>query len=218
MPGALLPVEVEDFAGDVAWFRVQTAPPVWRGFITDHGFNGAPARGIAGRLFSGAGPVSALPLRLAGLADYLIVGLMWLLALRTFGPRRGAAAGAYWLCNYPTRFSFLHGTILRQAWLGLGVGGVCALGAERPLLAGLALGSAAQLRLFPAALLVGPCLELAADCWGGPGRGFLLSSGVWPWAWAWPWQCWRPLPRWRPAGWRSGRASPPRWRDTCPPL
>jgi len=148
------------FTGDVAWFRRQMSVPAWHGLITDHGFNGAPVWALVGRLFSAAGPVSELILRLSGAVDYLVVGLMWFLVLRVFGPRRGVAAGAYWLCNYPTRFSFLNGTILRQAWLGLSVGGVCALGAERPLVAGLALGAAAQLRLFPGALLVGPCLDM----------------------------------------------------------
>lgn len=171
------------FTADVGWFRQKTPRPMWHGFIRDHGFNASPTWILLGRLLTAAGPVSHLRLELLRGVDTLIIGLMWIMVLRTFGSRPGVASAAYWLSNFPARFSHASGGILRQPWLGLTVGSVCALRSNRPLLAGLALGTAAQLRIFPAALLVGPLFNL---CWRllrgespRPGRAHLrLLMGV----------------------------------------
>lgn len=169
------PERWRDFRADIGWFRRHTPPELWRDNLKDHGFNASPAWLLLGRLFVAAGPVSQLRLRLLAGVDYLVLGLMWLLVFYTFGARRGLAAAAYWLSNLPARFSYSHGAIIRRPWLGLTVGAVCALRKERPLLAGLALGAAAQLRIFPLALLVGPALNLLPRLLGGTRPRFPLA-------------------------------------------
>ena len=170
------------FAADVAWFRGQVPRGRWHDVFKDHGFNGTPVWIIIGRLLSSTGAASAGQIFFLATLDFALFGVMWLLVLRAFGGRAALAAGAFWLGNFPARLNWTAGSFLRQPWLFCSVGGICMLHQGQDLWAGAALGTAALLRIFPAALLFGPLLNMGRSLVGSrrprlalPQRRFLLG-------------------------------------------
>ena len=148
------------FAGDVAWFRGLLPRARWHDLQRDHGFNGTPVWLIMGRLFTAAGPASQVQIFVLAALDFALLGLMWLLVLRAFGGRATLTALAFWAGNYPARFTWTATAFLRQPWLVTSVGGICLLRQGSHLVAGVSLGAAALLRIFPGALLFGPLLNI----------------------------------------------------------
>jgi len=122
----------------------------------DHGFNATPAWATIARTVGAAVPSGSTGLALLGLLDPLLLGLAFALVFRSFGLRAGCLALALLGLGYASRFYWVGGAFLRQDWLAAVLCSIALLEASRPRAAGLLLGVAAGLRLFPVLLLFGP--------------------------------------------------------------
>lgn len=170
------------FRHDVTWFRARESADRWAAMSSDHGYNATPVWTIAGSLFAntapaGDGQVLALclldPLYFAGLVGVLLWG---------FG-RAGASVALLVLAtSFPARFYWTGGAFLRWDWLFFTVLAVCCLRRKHPLAAGMSLGYAALLRVFPVLLAAGPASvalsTIVAAAANAPGGRARIASAV----------------------------------------
>lgn len=157
------------FTADVAWFRGRETPHRWEEISSDHGFNGTPVWLLAGSLLANAGG----PAGDGSILALTLLDPLYFLALAAvigwaFGLRPLAVALLVFATYFPSRFFWTGGAFLRWDWLFFTVASVACLKKGRPGLGGMALGTAAMLRLFPGLLAVGPLAALAT---------FLLRDG-----------------------------------------
>jgi hypothetical protein len=155
----------ESFKHDVAWFRDRMSPSSWLSSQRDHGYNATPVWGLLGHALADLAPASDGSILALTLIDPLLILAAFALLVRCFGWRVAAVAALMLGTYHPARFSWTGGAFLRYDWLFCAVAGLCALRKDRPFLAGVALAYAALLRLFPAALLVGPAVALIEQLW-----------------------------------------------------
>lgn len=153
------------FLHDVAWFRARAEKATWRRIQRDHGYNATPVWNLVGHAVTNTGPASDVQITCLVLVDFvLLAGAMALLGM-CFGPRVLAVAAVMLGTFYPSQFNWIGGAFLRFDWVFCMVAGVCALKQRRPFLGGIALASAALLRLFPAAMLIGPLIVAVDHAW-----------------------------------------------------
>ncbi len=159
----------DGFKRDVRFFRDRQSARRWDDLQTDHGYNGTPVWNIAGTLLSNLGPANKGQLYALAILDplYLLAaaGVLWW----AFGWRATSVALLVLATNFPSRFYWTGGSFLRWDWLFYTVAAVCCLKKDKPLVAGLALGYATLLRVFPGFVGVGPVL--AAGYGLARGRG-----------------------------------------------
>jgi hypothetical protein len=153
------------FGDDVAWFRRDMpAPWYWRRMQGDHGYNGAPTWSIAGRALASLGPASARMQTALALIDPVLLAVAFGLIGWAFGAHAVWVALVVWGCQFPAKGAWTTGAFLRQDWLLAVIASVCLARRERWVGAGIALATAAMLRLFPA-LLLGVPLLVAVRRW-----------------------------------------------------
>lgn len=153
------PERWQAFRGDVRWFRERLPAQLWASTLNDHGFNAAPAWLLLARPLAEAGPLSIFHLEWLAALDLLLVVTLLLLIQRSFGFEAACLVAVYWGLNSFSRFTWTGGGILRLDWLWLSVAALCAQRRGRPLLAGLAVGYAGLIRLFPFFLAGGVALQ-----------------------------------------------------------
>ena len=166
------------FKEDVAWFRDRMSPSSWLRSQRDHGYNATPVWNLVGHALADLAPASDGSILALTLIDPVLILAAFALLVRCFGWRVAAVAALMLGTYYPARFSWTGGAFLRYDWLFFAVAGLCALRKERPFLAGIALAYAALLRLFPAALLVGPAVVLIEQLWRTRRLPSLRSSAL----------------------------------------
>ena len=146
------------FQRDVAYFRNRVSQATWRRIQRDHGYNATPVGNAAAHLLANLAPATDLSITCLALLDPALIAAALLLVIWAFGWRVGALAALMLGTFHPGQFHWTGGSFLRFDWVLCMIAGVCALRKGRPFLGGAALACAALLRLFPAALLVGPAL------------------------------------------------------------
>lgn len=155
------PARWDSFKHDIGYFRGRESAKRWDDTSTDHGYNATPVWNLAGSLLANTAPASHTQIFLLNLVDPLYYAGLILLSLWAFGWRTTAVAMAVFATNFPSRFYWTGGAFLRWDWLFFTAATVCFLKKGKPLAAGLALGYAALLRVFPGFLVVGPVLGWA---------------------------------------------------------
>lgn len=148
------------FVHDITWFRDHLTSWTWGKVQRDHGYNATPVWTVPGYLLANLAPASDGFILALALIDPLLLLASLLLLGRCFGLRVAVIAALTLGTYLPARFLWNGGAFLRFDWLFFLIAGVCALRKDRPLLGGMALAYSALLRLFPAALFVGPMLAL----------------------------------------------------------
>lgn len=152
------PARWQQFTADVAWFRARVDPATWAKMQRDHGYNATPVWQLVGAALASLGPASTLTVGVCAAFDpLLLVAALGTLAW-AFGWRAMALAALVLGTFYPARFFWTGGAFLRLDWWFAIICAVSWLRRGRPMLAGAALAYAAMLRLFPAALFLGPVL------------------------------------------------------------
>jgi hypothetical protein len=171
------------FKRDVGWFRGQMDTTRWSDLKRDHGFNGSPVWLILGRLFSAGGTISWDSAYFLVSLDTLFLGLLWALVWRAFGWQSACVAALVWGTNFPGRYYWVGGSLLRQDWMFALVGGICCLKLEKMRLGGALLCYSALLRVFPGfagvPLVLGVLLEVMRQrriVWNSPGIKFLQGG------------------------------------------
>jgi hypothetical protein len=161
---------------------------LWEQLVNDHGFNGTPAWTWVAEPIANAVPVEHL--KALGYLDValLLVGLGavgW-----AYGIDAALWAALFLFVTYSTRWPYLSWVFLRYDWVAALLVATAALrrpvGRWGPLIAGLAAGWAATLRLFPALWMWGPLCRGLWGLWEREVRrpllvlaaGFLLAVGV----------------------------------------
>jgi len=151
------------FKSDIRFFRSQFPPNFWKESQQDHGYNGTPAWGIAGRLLASLGPATERQLFLLAALDPFLLVLMWLAIWWAFGWRAMCVALIFWGTNHPARYYWNGGAYLRMDWLAFSAFGVCLLKRDRPVAAGFALTTSALLRIFPGFICIALVVKILAE-------------------------------------------------------
>ncbi len=199
------------FKHDVAYFRNHHDIKRWEEAQTDHGYNGSPVWNIVGTTLTNLAPASDDQINFLTRIDPFFIFGMIAMSLWAFGWRTTCVALAVFATNFPSRFYWTGGSLLRWDWLFYLVGGICLVKKERPLLGGFFLGYSTLLRIFPLFVFSGPLLLLARQLWGkvgawpagaadssasapaaAPGAGG-ETEPVRPWWKPEPWESWRAL-------------------------
>jgi hypothetical protein len=149
------------FKVDIEYWRKPEAPKRWDDTSTDHGYNATPVWGILGTILSNTGPASDAQINWIVAIDPIYYVAMIVMVWWAFGWRVTAVAMTVFATNFGNRFYWTGGAFLRWDWLFYTTAVVCFLRKEKPFLAGLALGYATLLRVFPGFMAFGPLIALA---------------------------------------------------------
>jgi hypothetical protein len=135
----------------------------WLAVRNDHGFNATPVWAMAGGLLAELGPASWGQIEMLAALDLVLIAAIFAILGRAFGLEAACFGAAWFGTNSLSPFVWTGGGLLRYDWLLALVAGVAALRAERHALAGVLLGYATLLRLFPAVAIAGVVLKAAAE-------------------------------------------------------
>lgn len=148
------------FKDDIAWFRRERGPELWRASQTDHGYNAPPTWALLARVLVAHTTANAQTVLRLALIDPILIAAMLCAIWWAFGWQTMCVAVVFWGTNYPARFTWTGGAFLRTDWLLMSVLGLCLMKKGRPALAGAALAYASLLRVFPGFLVVGLGLKV----------------------------------------------------------
>jgi hypothetical protein len=169
IPKRFSPDRWESFKEDMSYFRRTMGEKHYLATHSDHGANATPVWTAIARPFFLFSEANEFSLVLAGLADAVLLGLMFLAVGFTFGPRQALLGllifGATDLYMFGTNWA---GATLRHDWIAYLGFGVCLLRRERYVLAGVLLAFAVMIRAFPGIGLAGmglPCLVAFFERW-----------------------------------------------------
>jgi hypothetical protein len=155
------PARWEDFKKDNRFFRGRFSADRWDQSQNDHGYNGTPVWAIAGRLLTdNFGELDWKKVERIGYIDSALLVMMWGVVWWAFGWRASCVALLYWGTNFPARFYWNGGSMLRYDWIVWLVVGVCLLKKEKHFGAGLALTYATLLRIFPGFVVLAIILKV----------------------------------------------------------
>jgi hypothetical protein len=144
-----------EFVRDLALFDALPRQPKADAWFADNGYNMTPFfTALTAPLFD------VLPLRygvLLGLSlvDVVLELLVFLVVFRAFGARLGLLSAIFFFTNFSNQFAFMGGAIFRFGYVVCAILAVCALARGRHRAAGVALGVATLLQVFPAVYAAG---------------------------------------------------------------
>lgn len=153
------------FRADLGWFLGTGTAAHWKLVVRDHGYNAPPSRTVlVAAVAAVVGPATDLSIHAIAFLDVLLLVALVACVYATVGARAAALACVLLGANSLSAFEWVGGSFLRQDWLAASVLGVCALRSGRSATAGVLLGVATMLRVFPglfaAALLLGAGVRL----------------------------------------------------------
>jgi hypothetical protein len=156
------PERWEEFRKDIRFFRSRFSRERWDESQSDHGYNGTPVWGILGRLIADYGELTWEKIERIAYIDSALLVLMWLGVWWAFGWQATCVALLYWGFNFPARFYWNGGSMLRYDWLFWMVIGICFLKKKWNVAAGMALTYATLLRVFPGFVVAALILKALA--------------------------------------------------------
>lgn len=168
------------FRADVAALSPRMSLEQWRYFFADHGYNPPPTWTMIGGSLTSR--VALEHLAWITFLDLALVLFLFAAIVRVCGLDAALYAGLFFFATFSGDWPMLGDAILRFDWLAATVGAYVALRADRPALAGVLLGYATAVRVFPAVfavpIVIGIGLELARTRQlSRPARRF-LAGGV----------------------------------------
>jgi hypothetical protein len=163
------------FRDDIRFFRNHFPADRWDESQTDHGYNGTPVWAIAGRLIANYGPLTWTKIQIMACIDSALLVLMWLVSLWAFGWRASCVGMMWWGFNFPARYYWNGGSLLRYDWIFWLVVGICLLKKRYHFGAGMALTYATLLRVFPGFVVAALILKALARIVRQ--RRFVISRG-----------------------------------------
>ena len=125
---------------------------------TDHGYNPTPTWTFTARLFTSRIPAQLSTLEGLALIDPILLVIMFVMILKTYGSRIGCLSLIVFGLGYPWRFDWVGGALLRQDWLAsIGIA-ICLQKREKNLFAGVLIAYATMVRVFPGGFLIGAAI------------------------------------------------------------
>ena len=157
------PARWEEFRKDIRFFRGRFSRERWDESQGDHGYNGTPVWGLLGRaLADNFGELTWEKIQKIAYIDSALLVIMWLGTWWAFGWRATAVALLYWGYNFPARFYWNGGSMLRYDWIFWLVIGICMLKKKWHFAGGAALTYATLLRVFPGFVVAAIVLKVLA--------------------------------------------------------
>jgi hypothetical protein len=150
----------ESFKQDLRYFRTLENPRRWDDAQTDHGYNATPVWNILGTILSNLATASRTQVMILDSVDCLLVLLLSLMIWWAFGWRTLTIALIAFSTNFPSRWYWTGGSLLRWDWLFWMGAAVCLLKKERYFYAGMCLSYSTMLRIFPGFMFVAPLMAL----------------------------------------------------------
>jgi hypothetical protein len=148
----------ESLKHDLRYFRTLENARRWDDAQTDHGYNGTPAWNIAGTILSNLAPASRTQVLILDGIDCVLILLLSIMIWWAFGWRTLTVALIAFSTNFPSRWYWTGGSLLRWDWLFWMTAAVCLLKKERFFYAGMCLAYSTLLRIFPVFLFVAPLI------------------------------------------------------------
>jgi hypothetical protein len=155
----------ESFKHDLRYFRTLENARRWDDAQTDHGYNGTPVWNILGTILSNLAPASRAQILILDGVDCLLILLLSLMIWWAFGWRTLTVGLIAFATNFPSRWYWTGGSLLRWDWLFWMVAAVCLLKKERFFYAGMCLAYSTLLRIFPGFMFVAPLLAVGYHFW-----------------------------------------------------
>lgn len=146
----------EEFRADIAWFRARI--PNWDDVFRDWGFNATPVWTALGSAVASTGRASNRQIGWLTLLDLPVLAIGFGSVAWAFGWRTLCILLVFWGTNLPAEYSWTGGALLRHLWFALLMGGISLLRRGHDFAAGLALSTAALLRIFPGVVFCGLAL------------------------------------------------------------
>lgn len=147
------------FTDDIRWFRGVNSAKRWESILGDHGYNATPVWTLAGSALSNLWPATHTTMVRLASVDLALYAGMFLGVIWAFGWETAAVAILVFATNFPSRWEWTGGSILRWDWLFWMMASIVLLKKERPMLAGFALAYSAMLRIFPGFVFAGAVLQ-----------------------------------------------------------
>jgi hypothetical protein len=174
------------FGDDVMFFR-EALGPLWDRMNQDHGFNAPPGWALTGHALVGFDRASDMTQTRLALLDPSLLVAAFALVGWAFGAHVLWVALVVWGCQVPAQGTWTAGAFLRQDWLFCVVAAACFARRGWFLASGVALASAAALRIFPGLLLIGPIVVIGRRAWrvalGRGDRRFVAGAVLGGLAW-----------------------------------
>lgn len=144
------PERWDAFKLDVAYFRSIVPPGKWRVMLRDKGYNGTPVWSMVAGTLTNAVPTSSEVGMLAlASADVVLIAIALGFVWWAFGMQVMLFALIFFGTNFVMSFVHIKGALFRLDWVAATVISLCLLRRDRPALAGIALGYAVAVRVFP---------------------------------------------------------------------
>jgi hypothetical protein len=154
------PERWESLKHDLGYFRGLESARRWDDAQTDHGYNGTPVWNIMGTILSNLAPASRAQILVLDSIDCLLVLFLSLLIWWAFGWRVLTVALIAFSTNFPSRWYWTGGSLLRWDWLFWMGASVCLAKKERYFYAGMCLAYSTLLRIFPVFMFIAPSLAM----------------------------------------------------------
>ncbi len=148
----------QSFKHDLRYFRTLENARRWDDAQTDHGYNGTPVWNIAGTLLTNLGPANSTQVHILDSIDCALVVLLSLMVWWAFGWRTLTVALIAFSTNFPSRWYWTGGSLLRWDWLFWMTAAVCLLRKEHYFYGGMALAYSTLLRIFPIFMFAAPLM------------------------------------------------------------
>lgn len=143
----------QQFKDDVLLFRTEVRWEVWKAMQLDRGFTAPPFWAAVAQMLTTGEPTRE-KLTWLGRIDWLFLAVSGAALWWAFGWRTVALAAVFFGTQSFVTSRMIAGAFMRMDWLFLFILAVCCARKRLPVVAGIALGFATALRIFPALIVL----------------------------------------------------------------
>jgi hypothetical protein len=157
------PERWQAFERDSDFFYRASSWWFWTSGLKDNGYNGTPVWRLLGGFIANHTPLSDRSLvNLASIDALLLLAMLGFIAWG-FGWRTMCVCAIFWGTNSPGRYYWTGGAFLRMDWLLATVASISLVKRQRPFAAGVAIGVATLLRIFPGFVAAALVLKIVVE-------------------------------------------------------
>ena len=139
----------KQFIEDLRIFNSLNSAGRWRRIFTDKGYNGTPFYTLLVAWILKPFELTRVSLLLLAMLDIGLILVAFLVVSKTFGLQLGLLAFIFFCTSFPNRFEHMGGSLLRFDYVAYLMLAVCSMKSKRHKLAGVFVGLASMVRIFP---------------------------------------------------------------------